>query len=677
MQIFRRIASRRLLLLAVMGIVFVGLTFILFRLEPLYTATAQIVIEAPLGQSTNPLQPSPSGTADREKVASEVQVLLSRGLTDKAIAEFKLSERPEFNAMLDPSYWGLVRVFMGARGRPSEIAERFSSRLSVFPVGTSRVIAVEFTSNDPNLARDVSNRISELYLEGQRQASLDLNARASGWMSDQIEALRKRVAESEAKAEEFRARTGLLEGNGVQLQAQQLSELNTQLSAARAARSDAQARVATLERLTASNVASAGAESDLQVLQSPLIQQIRQQEIQLKREVNEMATVLLPSHPRMIQKQAELDALEVQLRSEIGKVNASVRNEAQVAAAREATAQRELRALEGRRAVADRDQIALRAFEREAAANRSVLESFLSRYTEISTRGDLAIQDTNARIISRAETPEGPSFPKRGPMMVLAAMVSFGFGLGAVFFAEITSGTVRHLADIESVSGVPVLASLPAVIAPGDEILRKAGGAFADGLRSLHAGLGIMPAGKQRGRVVAVTSTARGEGRTTTALGLARSMAQGGLRVLLIDADFTHPDIERAIGKEIPWGFRDLVAGRAGYSQVIVRDPASGAHVISAGHDDPGFVLISPRLRPVMLGLVYAYDAVVMDCEPVSSGDAQFLMRLADQCIYAVRWNATKRDRVVANVRQIAATRGRGRGGLALVVTRASRSQVV
>jgi Mrp family chromosome partitioning ATPase len=185
-----------------------------------------------------------------------------------------------------------------------------------------------------------------------------------------------------------------------------------------------------------------------------------------------------------------------------------------------------------------------------------------------------------------------------------------------------------------------------------------------------------MPAGDRRGRIVAVTSTARGEGRTTTALGLARSMAQGGLRVLLIDADFTHPDIERALGKELPWGFRDLVAGRAGFSQVIVRDPVSDAHVISAGHESPRSVLTSPQLRPVMLGLVYAYDVVVIDCEPASSVDTQILMRLADQCLYAVRWNSTKRDRVVANMRQITATRGRGREGLALVMTGAELSQV-
>jgi uncharacterized protein involved in exopolysaccharide biosynthesis/Mrp family chromosome partitioning ATPase len=666
MQIIRRIGSRRRLLFAVAAVVFASLAVITFRLQPLYTAATQIVIEAPPAEPTNPLQSPQIQSADHEKVMSEVQVLLSRGLAERAIADLALSEKPEFNASLDHSFMGAVHRFMGARGTQAEIRERFASRLNVYEVGTSRVIAVEFTSADPELARDVANRIADLYIADQRQARLALNERASGWLSQQIDALRRRVAESEAKAEEYRARTGLLESNGVQLQSQQLTELNTQLTAARAARSEADARVQMLQRLAASNIAEDGTASDLQVLQSPLIQQLRQQEVQLKRDLTQMSAELLPTHPRMIQKRAELDNLETQIHSEIEKVSSSVRNEAEVAATREAGVQNQLRALESRRAVADRDSIELRALERDAAANRSVLESFLARYTEVSLRGDASIQEANAHVISRAETPDAPSFPQRGPMLVLAAMVSFGFGLGAVFVAEVTNRTIRHATDIESAAGVPVLAALPVA---GEEPLRKLGGRFADSLRSLHAGLGIMPAGRSRGRIVAVTSTARGEGRTTTATGLARSMAQGGLRVLLIDGDFTHPSFEKLVGRELPWGFRDLVMGRAGFSHVIARDPGSDVHLMSAGHSYQHSVFSSPRLRAVMTGLVHAYDAIVIDCEPASSADARFLMRLADHCLYAVRWNATERDRVVTNVRQITVSRGVGRGGLGLVMT--------
>jgi polysaccharide biosynthesis transport protein len=671
-QIFRRIGSRLGLLTVVTGIVFGGLAYVLFQLDPLYTASARIMLEAPSSPATNPLQQAALPAADREKVASEIQVVLSRGITEKVANEFDAAANPEFNVLLDRSIFGAFRVFLGESGSKAEVTANFAKRLNVFQVGTSRVIAIEFTSTSPELARDVANRVASLYIDDQRQASLAVNNRAEAWLSSQIETLRQRVADSEAKVEEFRGGNELLVGNGVQMQSQQLTEITTQLSAARAARADAEARVATLRRIAMATGEDSDAQSNSQVLQSLLIQQLRQQEAQVKRELTQLAADLLPSHPRMVQKQSELGTLEAQIRAEIEKVIENVRKEAEVAGLRQANAERELRRIEQRRAAADRDQIELRALERDAAANRSVLEAFLARFTEVSLRGDISIQETNARVISDAVIPEAPSFPRKGPMLVLAGLVSLIFGLGAVFTAEISNGAVRHISDIEFEAGVPVLATLPR--AGGKRRLDH--GPFVEGLRRLRLGLGVSPAGEQRGRVVAVTSTARGEGRTTTAIGLARMLAEGGLRVLLIDADFGNPGLARLLGIETTLGFRDLVAGKPVFDTVIAVDPQSHVHVMGAGAEYPYSIASSEQLRPVLLALAYAYDAVVMDCGPASSGDAQYLMRLADHCLYAVQWNATKRNRVAANLRHIAMARGRGRLGLGLVVTGANLSKV-
>src|SRR5262249_28740932 len=147
----------------------------------------------------------------------------------------------------------------------------------------------------------------------------------------------------------------------------QLSELNTQLTTARAARAEAEARVGNVRRLASSGrLSAAAADSDISVLQSPLIQQLRAQEVQLKRAVTQLASQLLPTHPRMVQKQAELANLEQQIRNEVQKIVNSVRNEANVAAAREASVQRQLGQLEARRVASDRDEIQLRALVRDA-----------------------------------------------------------------------------------------------------------------------------------------------------------------------------------------------------------------------------------------------------------------------------------------------------------------------
>lgn len=671
-QIARRVWSRRDLLFAVAGVLFVFLIVVIMTLTPVYTGTAQVVIEPQPADITNPLNAQVPQAADREKVMSEIQIILSRNIAEKAVRDLHLEQRSEFNSALDGSGLGAFkRAFSGVQTNQAEIVERYFSKLNVYQVGTSRVIAIEFSSYDPVLARDAANRIADLYLQEQREARLASTDRAADWLSNQIDSLRERVAESEAKVEEYRSQNGLLEGTGATLQTQQITELNSQLSAARAAKAEAEARAASLERATGGSDSDASASA---VVNSPLIQALRTSEVQLKREISEMAAQLLPTHPRMVQKQAELADLEAQIRAEIGKVLASVRNEAEVAAAREASLQRDMAQLESRRVVSDRDQIQLRALEREATANRGVLENFLTRYTEISSRGTMAVQEANARVISRATLPENPSFPQKTPMLVLAGLVSIFGGLLAVFVADLMDHKIRHLNDIEKVSGVPVLASVPTVSMPQDEAMRNPMGAYAESIRAIQTGLGIVPAGRgRRGRIIAVTSTSRGEGRTTTSVALARSMAQSGLRVLLIDADLRHPDLQYLLDLPPSYGFTDLVTGRVSFQQVITRDPDSPAHVMPCGSASGASAIRSPRLMHVMYGLVNAYDAIVFDCGPAPAAETQLITRMADHCVYAVRWNATERDQVLAGVRRLAANGTRA--GIGLVLTRADGSQ--
>jgi len=658
MNIARRVWDRRALLFLVAGGVFAVIVLIIFSLTPRYTGSAQILIEAPPGQLTNPLEPPSFPFADREKVASEIQVLLSRDLADEAVRRLGLAELPEFTT---PGLYGRLRaaLFGSSNNRHTHAVGRYYERLRVYQVGTSRVIAVDFSSRDPALAHDGANVIAELYIQDQREARLEVNARARDWLSEQIETLRQNVAVSEAAVEEFRARTGLLEGTGVQLQSQELSELNGQLITARAARSEARVRAATLEQLIDSGGADQnGLDSVIEVLQSSLIQQLRVQEVQLKREITELSAQLLPSHPLMIQKQGELNSLSQQTRSEVQKIISSLHNEVLISGAREASLQRDLNALKGRRAIANRSEIELRALERDATANRTLLESLLARYAEVSARGDISIQEANARIISQAHAPESPSFPQKAPLLVLGMMIAFSAGLVTVFFAEMSNRNIRRAEDIETSLGIPVLAVLPQL----DGVTRQNKNGpdpdrtYVNALRSLQAELNVVPSDKQRGRIVLLTSTVSGEGHTATAISLARIMARSGLRVLLIDADFHQPEIAEILGLRMLWGFSELLTGRAGYKHVIAVDRSSGMHVMPAGNSlaNPTPLLLSPRFEEIMGQLAQAYDIIVLDGAPLAyTNDSQLLARMADQCIYAVRWNATERNRMTEGMRRL------------------------
>jgi Mrp family chromosome partitioning ATPase len=247
-----------------------------------------------------------------------------------------------------------------------------------------------------------------------------------------------------------------------------------------------------------------------------------------------------------------------------------------------------------------------------------------------------------------------PSFPQKLPLLMLGGLVGICTGLFAVFIAEVTNRKVRFARDVERATGVPVLAALPSVGSrPQDEIIRHPGSAYDDAIVSLQAGLGIGPAHGTRGRIVLVTSTGRGEGRTSTAIALGRSLAQSGLRVLLIDGDFRRPGIGPLFGAGMSWGFSDLVTGRAAYKQVVMRDPASRMHLMTAGQSGAA-AFSGPRLRQALQWLSRGYDVIVLDGAPMSEwGGAQAFVSEADSCVYAVRWNATDRDRLAAGLRRL------------------------
>ncbi len=241
---------------------------------------------------------------------------MSRGIADAVIRDLRLADRRRVQRLILIIHTGARSIaFMGARGTAAGIVERYYSRLNVYEVGTSRVIAVEFSSRDPVLARDAANRIADRYIEQQRQAQLDANARSRAWLAQQIDTLRKRVADSEEKVENYRATKGLLEGAGVLLQAQQLT--GSQHSAfggacgAHRGRSPRRQSRKTGERQRQSQDAAAEVHAgSAAIALDPTVAHTRS--AAGKRDMSELSAQLLPTHPTMVQKQAELDNLDQQ-----------------------------------------------------------------------------------------------------------------------------------------------------------------------------------------------------------------------------------------------------------------------------------------------------------------------------------------------------------------------------
>jgi uncharacterized protein involved in exopolysaccharide biosynthesis len=439
------------------------ITFIaLSMMRPFFTSEARILIQNDESTFTRPASEQgfdPRTALDEQALQSQVQVLTSRNLALEVIKGLDLTNNPEFAKDAGVGLVGRLVAKLGI-GRGSQESEEekaanvFARHLNVYQLGKSSVIAVEYTSGYSPLAADAANKLSDVYIVWQRDAKLEQTKDATLWLRTQIDVLRKRVAESEEAVERFRAEQGLFAGsNNVKLSAQQLSELNSQLILAKAQSSEAEARARLIKEMLAKN---GDIDATTEVLKSDLITRLIEQRVTVQRQLAELSATLLPSHPRIRQLAAELGDVRKQIRKEVEKIAQGLENEAQVAAARETSLRASLNEVKQQATGLSEAEIQLRALEREAKANRDLLESYLTRYRDASAHHDMGAVPAQATIVSRAHASLTPSFPKKLPITLLVSIATALLALTYVLARELLGAPVRapDLA-VESVTSGP------------------------------------------------------------------------------------------------------------------------------------------------------------------------------------------------------------------------------
>jgi exopolysaccharide transport family protein len=640
-----------LVLLAVIAAVgtYVGLGFV----EPLYTADAGILIEERESPLTRPDQGADSVDLDESAIQSQVEVLRSREIADAVIDRLDLASRPEFDPARNPSILRSLLVMLGLGEHPAEttirqrVMDAYFERLTVYPLQKSRVIGVEFSAPNPTLAADVANAVADAFVDLQQDAKRQSAVAATAWLEQEIERLRREVAAAEQAVADYRASHQLFDVDrsidGSNLSTQQLGELNAELARARAARAEAEARAELVQSLLDEGGAIDASE---EVLSSQLIQRLRERQGALRAQVAELSTTLLPAHPRIRALEGQVANLEIQIRSEAEKVLASLQTAARVAAAREESLVASLNEAKVDVSRSNDQEIQLRALEREAAAQRELLESFLARYREAAARTDSNYLPADARIISRAVAPRDPSFPKKAMLSVAVAIavllvasavillreflsgsafriIGYGMPIGAVHQAELVSPV--PLIESEAVDVVhaevkppsepfpePEPTSEPDMATPmGEEAPAKeqpeavAIAADTEGDRHGTAELAEILANSVV-RVALFAGADGGEGAGEIAYSAARAATREKLRCVVIDVGKAP---SKALGQERP-GLGDLLLGDAAFGEVIRRDEDSGVHVIPLGATKGAPPL--QRLQIVINALSHTYDKVIV-----------------------------------------------------------------
>jgi succinoglycan biosynthesis transport protein ExoP len=597
----------------VCALTFVGVNIV----TPRYKSEARVLVESRENVFLRPdaeKAQSESLIGDQEAVANQVQVALSREVALDVVRKLNLAARPEFDPVLGgASLIGSIKALFGIGARDplqtaadERVLESYYEHLTVFAVDKSRVIVTEFQSADPELAAQVANAVAEVYIVRQRIAKQEQSTGASQWLVGEIEKLRTKVGDAEAKVEAFRAKSNLLLGaNNTTLSTQQLGEINSQVSAARGQRADAEARAKSIREL----LRKGGPIEASDVGNSDIVRRLSEQRATLRAQLAEQSSTLLDGHPRIKELKAQIVDIDHQIRAEAEKLVRTFENDAKQAATRVDTLTAGLDGLKQAAGSNSSLDSQLRSLEREAKAQRDLLESYLAKYREATARETISTAPTaDARIISRAVAPKTPYFPKKLPTVFVAALATLLLSCGIIATGEILRASPGTAAVIEV---PPVQEAKPE---PPHPALGVAVSAIGDVAKRTLDTIG-------QGRRLAVLGATVGD-TSLAALTFARALCREK-RVVLVSLPSESLSVAAggllglAVVSSNPRapGLSDVIRGQASIGEAITRDRLSSLHLVTAGapSNDAAALLRSVPLLTVIEALARTYDFIVVD----------------------------------------------------------------
>ncbi|NKL56056.1 GumC family protein [Rhizobium leguminosarum] len=664
-QLVRAVWARRLRILTITlvgaGVAFAGAKI----MSPQYRSETRILIEprAPAFASTQQANDASAGPLmDELNIASQVQLLQSADLLKKVINDLKLYNLPEFDDAASGSAMSSILVKLHLKKNPLEnppeerVIDAFVERLQVYQAPGSRVIGINFTSKDPKLAAAIPNAMANVYLSTQSGAKLDSNSEATRWLEPEIEGLRGKVSEAEKKVAEYRTSHGLLQTNGTTtFPAQQLNDISAELTRVRGDKANAEARAQAVR-----NALSSGEAFDTlpDIMSSQAIQRLKGTESSLQSQISDLQTSLLNNHPRLKSLRAQLSDIRTQIRQETQKILASIENESKVADLRASELERQSETVQATSARAGEDEVGLNALEREANAQRQLLETYLVRYREAASRADSNSSPADARIVSRAVEPVDPYFPKVVPIVVVAAVATLIMSAIVIMLAELFSGRAlrptdaasqtieaeavveeKHMpqaAPIAAAGGRPVQPSMLAVVADEEDTIEDVKAAEEapedepeDDNEFSVASVADYLTGSRAPLAIAISPT--GDSGSAATVSLTRMLADAGRRVILIDMTGSGYPTELMAEDQAALGVTDLLCGEAAFGDTIHGDRFSDAHLIPQGQSDVRRAMRGvDRLSLLLDALAAAYDLVVVECGSADVAGVSRLTRSRD-----------------------------------------------
>ena len=646
-----RTVRRGLPIVLLLSLLAGGLTYLILSLRaPKYASQAEITIVAK--GATNPFA-SPSGAnatteilsnpVDKEAVNTHLRAIQSPDIGIKIAKELHLNRLKEFNPILGPqdTLDALMRsVGLGPNpGRLSEtdrVMKEYRKRLEVSSPAESRLISISFLSSDPELAAKIANRIAEAYRERLANVAVVETDYVQKALQPKIAKLTEEVADAEAEVVRFRVKAGLLRGGAQKtpLNDQQLGDLTTELTKAKAARAAADAKAKNASELMRRGTPEVIPE----VQRSPLISQLIQQRVQVERDLLKFSATMKDAHPVIRQLNADLGAAKRQIAKEVANVVSSLEKEASVASQREASIKKSLDAIKSNVASESGDQVKLSGLEALAKSKREELNRLRAQFESNRVRADSGAVPVEAQIETRARASSIPVSPRKGMTTALTTIGTFLFGLAWIITRGLLKGARQPVANAnvgrqdlnirqaslerEPIQNAANVSRQQSQIRDGHSgpIQTVETGPTENAISFSSAGeianhLERQASTTNSGYRTLLVSAEDGDATSSRALELAKSLSRSKNDTLLVDWDLSGKGISKAFGVKPEPGIADLVNNEpVTFADVVSNLKDTRAHIIPFGA--PNSIdkknLNGEQLNLVLDALDEAYDHIII-----------------------------------------------------------------
>lgn len=643
-----------------------------------FTAQTSILIGNRQIRAIQDISAQTNMVSESALVDNQTEVIKSERVLLAVIRNLKLMEDPEFNGTEPPSLalaayrfvlsLNPMRLFQKSSGESDPeyrmlrtVVGRVSDAIKITRSGKSNVLQVAVTVKAPGKAARMANGVAEAYLADQLLARAEAAKNAGDWFRTRVRELRDESAKANETVDAYRSRNNLLQANGQLFSDQQLSQSNVELAQAIADVGRKQAQYDNLQALIDSGRIDAFIP---EANNNSTVTALRQQQADLKARYNEIVARVGPHHQLAVAQKRRVDDKDQQIFDELRRFLSGFHSDLAVAKERREQLAKQLVGSTAVTTSANASLVQLRQLEQEASAVQALYQSFLQRYNETLQQESFPIND--ARIISLASAPLGPSEPRMTLLAAGGILLGLGCGVGLGAYRELSDRAYRKAEQVESDLGVQVFGMLPMI---GDGSKGKGGGlrdysppettelsqyaikhpfsSYAETLRAIKIGIDDILK-QDAAKIVGIVSSMPREGKSTVSMNLASLLALQGSRVMVIDADLREAGLTRLAGLKPTIGLGEVLLEQASLGDVLTAEASTGLTILPATVKHNFFVsgelISSPTMAALLKSLSRVYDYIIVDLPPIGPVvDSRAAAQLLDAIVMVVEWGNVPR----------------------------------